>query len=51
MLDLTEPLARADSLLGPTYYQTDSHWNPKGQDVAAQALAGFLVARGLVACP
>jgi hypothetical protein len=51
MLDLTEPLARADSLLAPTYYQTDSHWNPKGQDVAAQALAGFLVARGLVACP
>jgi lysophospholipase L1-like esterase len=48
MLDLTEPLARADSLLVPTYYQTDSHWNPHGQDVAAQALAEFLAARGLV---
>ena len=48
MLDLTEPLARADSLLAPTYYQTDSHWNPQGQDVAAQALAEFLATRGLV---
>ena len=48
MLDLTEPLARADSLLAPTYYQTDSHWNPHGQDVAAQALAEFLATRGFV---
>lgn len=48
ILDLTEPLARADSLLAPTYYQTDSHWNPHGQDVAAQALADFLATRGLV---
>ena len=48
MLDLTVPLARADSLLAPTYYQTDSHWNPHGQDVSGQALAEFLVTRGLV---
>ena len=48
MLDLTAPLAAADSLLAPTYYQTDSHWNPRGQDVAAEALAEFLAAGGLV---
>jgi hypothetical protein len=48
MVDLTRPLARAGSLLAPTYYQTDSHWNPRGQDVAAQALAEFLATRGLV---
>ena len=48
MLDLTEALARAESPFSPTYYQSDSHWNPRGQDVAAQALTEFLAARGLV---
>jgi hypothetical protein len=39
MVDLTAPLTKADSALSPTYYQTDSHWNPRGMDVAAAALA------------
>ena len=45
MLDLTGPLAAP---LAPTYYRTDSHWNPRGQDVAGEAVAGFVLARGLV---
>jgi lysophospholipase L1-like esterase len=48
VLDLTEALAGADSMVAPTYYQTDSHWNPKGQDVAARALAEFLARGALV---
>jgi hypothetical protein len=50
-LDLTEPLARANGLLKPTYFQTDSHWNARGQDVAGQALSDFLAQSGsLPAC-
>ena len=41
-LDLTPPLADAESLWSPTYYPTDSHWNARGQDVAAAALAKLL---------
>jgi len=48
MLDLTAPLAAADSVIAPTYYQTDSHWNRRGQDIAGQALAGFLGSGRLV---
>jgi lysophospholipase L1-like esterase len=48
MLDLTAPLTAANTLLDPTYYETDSHWNPHGQDVAAAALADFLAAGGAV---
>lgn len=48
MLDLTEPLARAEGTLSPTYYQTDSHWNARGQEVAGGALAEYLATRGLV---
>lgn len=48
MLDLSDPLARADSAFTPTYYKTDSHWNPRGQDVAASTLAAFLATSGLV---
>lgn len=47
-VDLTPALSAADSMLAPTYYQTDSHWNPRGQDVAARALSDFLGAGGLV---
>ena len=50
-LDLTEPLARADRALKPTYFQTDSHWNARGQEVAGQALSDFLAQSGsLPAC-
>jgi len=48
MLDLTEPLVRADGVFTPVYYATDSHWNARGQDVAAAALADFLVSSRLV---
>jgi len=50
-IDLTEPLARANGLAKPTYFQTDSHWNARGQDVAGQALSDFLAQSGaLPAC-
>ncbi|HEV7500075.1 MAG TPA: SGNH/GDSL hydrolase family protein, partial [Vicinamibacteria bacterium] len=48
VVDLTEPLARADGLLRPTYFQTDSHWNARGQDVAGRSVAGFLGEAGLL---
>jgi len=48
LVDLTEPLSRADRLLSPTYFQTDSHWNARGQDVAAGALSEFLATGGFV---
>jgi hypothetical protein len=48
MVDLTAALTDANTLLAPTYYETDSHWNPHGQDVAARAMADFLAASGAV---
>jgi hypothetical protein len=47
-VDLTEPLASASGVLKPTYFQTDSHWNARGQDVAGQALAEYLAQGGFV---
>ena len=47
-VDLTEPLASASGVLKPTYFQTDSHWNARGQDVAGQALAEYLGQGGFV---
>ncbi len=47
-VDLTAPLARAEGLLAPTYFPTDSHWNARGMDVAASALAGELLAARLI---
>jgi TPP-dependent indolepyruvate ferredoxin oxidoreductase alpha subunit len=47
-VDLTEPLARANGLLKPTYFQTDSHWNARGQEVAGKAISDYLVLGGFV---
>jgi len=47
-VDFTPPLARAEGALTPTYFATDSHWNARGMDVAAQALAQELLARKLL---
>jgi hypothetical protein len=47
-LDLTDALARADRALKPTYFQTDSHWNARGQEVAGRAVADYLAQGGLV---
>jgi hypothetical protein len=47
-LDLTGPLASADQILKPTYFQTDSHWNARGQEIAGRAIADFLAQGGLV---
>ena len=50
-LDLTPALAGADRALQPTYFQTDSHWNARGQEVAGKALSDFLGQGGfLPAC-
>jgi len=46
-LDLVPVFRSAD--VGPLFHQTvDRHWNARGHDVAAAALAQFLVDRGLV---
>jgi hypothetical protein len=53
MLDLSAPLAHEDGLLRPVYYQTDSHWNARGQETAARAVSSFLLAGSgfLPRCP
>ena len=33
---------RANGILKPAYFQTDSHWNARGQEVAGEAVVGFL---------
>lgn len=48
MLDLTGALANAERAWRPVYYPTDSHWNARGQEVAGNAVAGFLMERALV---
>lgn len=50
-LDLTPALRSADERFRPVYFATDSHWNARGQDAAAQAIADFLRARSLAGCP
>jgi hypothetical protein len=48
MIDLTPPLHAAEGFFTPTYFATDSHWNARGQDVAARALSDFLAGGGFV---
>jgi hypothetical protein len=48
MIDLTPPLRAVEGFWTPTYFATDSHWNARGQDVAARTLADFLGERGFV---
>lgn len=46
-LDLT-PALRAAALNGPlVYFIDDGHWTPRGHQVAADTLAGFLQSRGM----
>jgi hypothetical protein len=50
-LDLTPPLQAATSALGgETYLPYDGHWNPRGHDVAAQAVVAYLRERNLARC-
>lgn len=50
-LDLTAPLQAATSVLGgETYLPYDGHWNPRGHDVAARAVVGWLRERSLARC-
>lgn len=52
LVDLTQPLSAADGWLRPVYFATDSHWNTRGQDVAAAAVADALLSqRALPGCP
>jgi hypothetical protein len=46
LFDFTEPLARADGIVRPVYFPTDSHWNARGQQIAGEALAAFLAGGG-----
>jgi hypothetical protein len=46
LLDLSPALRRA----GDAFYETDSHWNARGQLAAAQEIAGFLKSQGWVDC-
>ncbi len=47
-IDLTKPLAHADGALTPTYFQTDSHWNARGQEIAGKAISDYLAQSSLV---
>lgn len=49
-LDLTEPIQAASTLWTPTYLPYDGHWNPRGHEVAAQAVIDRLRARDLLRC-
>ncbi len=52
LIDLTPALTEANGFLAPTYFKTDSHWNARGQDVAARAVAASLTANRLLpGCP
>lgn len=46
-LDLL-PAAREASKQGPLYYDLDQHWNVRGHEFAGEAIAGFLLERGLI---
>ncbi len=49
LLDLTPALERsARRFGGQPYFETDSHWNAKGQEAAATAIAAFLTEQGWV---
>lgn len=50
-LDLRAPLRSANGLFTPVFFNTDVHWNARGQDVAAGALATRITAAGLPGCP
>ncbi len=50
-LDLTPVLREHASLLKPVYFATDSHWNARGQAVAAEAAAAFLTQGRSLSCP
>ncbi len=46
LLDLTEPLSRAEGFWTPTYYRLDGHWNERGHRVAAFEIERVVRARG-----
>jgi lysophospholipase L1-like esterase len=46
VLDLTDPLRRADESEGRTYFTYDGHWTAIGHRVAAREVQRFLAARG-----
>ncbi len=49
LLDLTPALRRAAARFGgQPYYETDNHWNARGQEAAAEEIAGFLKGQGWV---
>lgn len=50
-LDLTPAIRAKSGLLVPAYYATDSHWNARGMDIAADAVQDFLRRRNLISCP
>jgi lysophospholipase L1-like esterase len=51
VLDLVPALRRAGGAVGGTYLTFDPHWNARGHEAAAEAVAGDLRARGwLPAC-
>ena len=50
-LDFTRPLREGTGRFRPGYYPTDSHWNARGQAIAAEAAAAFLADQELLTCP
>lgn len=50
VLDLTEPFIKAraeDEKAGSVCCRTDSHWSPRGIEIAAKEIAGWLAANGV----
>lgn len=50
VLDLTEPFLKAraeDEKSGPVCCRTDSHWSPRGIEIASKEIAGWLATNGV----
>jgi hypothetical protein len=50
-LDLTPSLRDGARFLQPVYFSSDSHWNARGQAIAAEAAGAFLADQHLLNCP
>jgi lysophospholipase L1-like esterase len=50
-LDFTPALTAGATYFRPVYFPSDSHWNARGQAIAAEATAAFLLDQNLLKCP
>lgn len=50
-LDFSKALRDGDTRFQPVYFPTDSHWNARGQAIAAETAAAFIAGQHLLTCP